>query len=282
MELLPVANGNPALNNLSMNYLRDLHLAQSAARAAGGILRSEFSRGSAVKSEIGKDIKLEADVLAEKVLLEHLRSGSGHPILSEEAGEDASFEQAGLRWIVDPLDGTFNFSRRLPLCCVSIGLWDGHRPILGVIYDFVGDAMYAGIVGSGATRNGISIYVSETCAQNRAAICTGFPAGSDFGRDSILGFVRQVQHYKKVRMVGSAAMSLAFLAAGHVDAYQEDEINFWDIAGGIALVIAAGGRYATRPGSHRWQFEVFADNGLLPLPSTFSASPSSLEPGGDR
>lgn len=251
-----------------------LELACRAARAAGAVLRESFHQGSEVKLETSKDIKLAADVEAEKVCLELLRKDSHFPILSEEAGEDAGFEGAGLRWIVDPLDGTFNFSRRIPLCCVSVGLWNGSQPVLGVIYDFSADVIYRGIVGVGAWRNDEPMSVSAVGASAKAAIATGFPAGGDFGRDSIMGFVRQVQHYKKVRMIGSAALALAFVAAGHVDAYQEDDINLWDIAAGLALVSAAGGRFAMRPGTGRWQFEVFATNAALPLPESAAGSAS--------
>lgn len=249
----------------------DLQLAHDCALAAGEVLRAEFGRGSAVKSELGKDIKLAADVLAEEIILTKLRAASPHPILSEEAGADAAFAGAGLRWVVDPLDGTFNFSRRLPLCCVSIGLCDGDRPVLGVIHDFMGGVTYSGLVGEGAWRNGEPMRVSAVSDPAKAALCTGFPAGSDFGRDSLLGFVTQAQTYKKVRLIGSAALSLAFVAAGHVEAYHEDDINFWDVAAGLALVVAAGGCYVTRPGRRRWQLETFAHNGLLEAPAHLPA-----------
>lgn len=245
----------------------DLQLAHDCALAAGEILRLEFRRGSIVKSELGKDIKLAADIQAEEIILAKLRASSPHPILSEEAGADDAFAAAGLRWVVDPLDGTFNFSRRLPLCCVSIGLCDGERPVLGVIYDFMADVTYTGIVGVGAWRNGEPMRVSAVTDPARAALCTGFPAGSDFGRDSLLGFVKQAQTYKKVRLIGSAALSLALVAAGVVEAYHEDNINFWDVAAGLALVVAAGGRYSTRPGNSRWQLETFASNGQLETPA---------------
>lgn len=250
----------------------DLQLARDCAFAAGEILRAVFACGSAVNADFGKDIKLAADVQAEEIILSRLRASSPHPILSEEAGADAAFAGAGMRWVVDPLDGTFNFSRGIPLCCVSIGLCDGDRPVLGVIHDFMGGVTYEGVVGGGAWRNGEPMRVSAVADAAKAALCTGFPAGSDFGRDSLLGFVKQAQIYKKVRLVGSAALSLAFVAAGHVEAYQEDDINFWDVAAGLALVAAAGGRCVTRPGSSRWQLEAFADNGRLPLPPHLRAA----------
>jgi myo-inositol-1(or 4)-monophosphatase len=245
----------------------ELQLARTAALAAGELLKAEFLRGSTVHSDLGKDIKLEADVLAERLILGQLRAGSALPILSEEAGPDTHFATAGRRWVVDPLDGTFNFSRHLPLCCVSIGLCDGDRPVLGVIHDFMAGVTYEGVVGLGAWRNGQPMRVSAVVSPTKAALCTGFPVGREFGRDSLLGFVRQAQTYKKVRLLGSAALSLAHVAAGVVEVYHEDDINFWDVAAGLALVSAAGGRFDCRPGSSQWQREVFASNGHFARPA---------------
>lgn len=247
----------------AMQKSEDLMLAEKAALLAGKCLMEDFVGNSLVKSEVGKDIKLAADVMAEDVILKVLRDNSPYPILSEEAGADDTFQNAQLRWVVDPLDGTFNFSRRLPLCCVSIGLWNGMKPVLGVIYEFGANNLYSGEIGKGATRNGIPIKVSEVGDPAKAAICTGFPAGGDFGVDSLSSLVKQVQHYKKVRMIGSAALSLAYVAIGHVEIYKEENINFWDVAGGIPLVVAAGGAYTTTPGSTQWQFHVVASNGRL-------------------
>lgn len=239
----------------------DLQLARAAALAAGELLKAEFQRGSMVHSDLGKDIKLAADVEAEKLILGQLRADSPYPILSEEAGADEAFVAAGHRWVVDPLDGTFNFSRRLPLCCVSIGLCNGDQPVLGVIHDFMAGITYEGAVGLGAWRNGQPMHVSAIATPAKAALCTGFPAGREFGRNSLLGFVRQAQTFKKVRLLGSAALSLAQVAAGVVEVYHEDDINFWDVAAGLALVAAAGGTFECRPGSSQWQREVFASNG---------------------
>lgn len=248
----------------------ELQLARAAAIAAGELLRAEFLRGSTVHSDQGKDIKLEADLIAERLILSYLRDSSEFPILSEEAGADASFTAAGHRWVVDPLDGTFNFSRRLPLCCVSIGLCDGDRPVLGVIHDFMGGVTYEGVVGLGAWRNGEPMRVSSVVSPAKAALCTGFPVGRRFAQDSLLGFVRQAQTYKKVRLLGSAALSLAQVASGVVEAYHEEDINFWDVAAGLALVAAAGGGFECRPGRSQWQRDVFASNGHLTRPAVES------------
>lgn len=253
---------------MSADLHPDFDLATACAREAGEILLAEFGGNSIVNAEVGRDIKLAADVLAERAILNRLRANSPHPILSEEAGADAGLERGTYQWIVDPLDGTFNFSRRLPWCCVSIGLWQNEEPVLGVVHDFVGKQTYAGVVGRGAWCNDEPMRVSDVNEPARAALCTGFPVGREFGEPSLRNFINQVQAYKKLRLVGSAALSLALVAAGCVEAYHEEDINFWDVAAGLALVRAAGGRFTMAGGRSRWQRRVFASNGRLPEPDS--------------
>lgn len=241
----------------------DLQAAVAAALDAGEFLQAEFGRGSMVRTEIGKDIKLEADVIAEERILARLRASTPYPILSEEAGADPSFDTAGYHWVIDPLDGTFNFSRRLPLCCVSIGLWRADQPVLGVIHEFLTGRTFRGVVGEGAWVDDRSLTASGVQQRTRAALATGFPSGADFSDRSLRHLIHEVQTYKKVRMIGSAALSLAYVADGVIDAYREDSIYFWDVAAGLALVKAAGGSYVTKPGSAPWQLDVFAGNGRL-------------------
>jgi myo-inositol-1(or 4)-monophosphatase len=242
---------------------RNLHAAVTAALDAGDFLKAEFRRGSMVRTEVGKDIKLEADVIAEERILASLRASTCHPILSEEAGADPDFDADGYYWVVDPLDGTFNFSRRLPLCCVSIGLWRADLPVLGVIHEFLTGRTFSGVVGEGAWVDDQPLTVSGVQQRTRAALATGFPSGADFSDRSLMQLIHGVQTYKKVRMIGSAALSLAYVAEGAMDAYREEGIYFWDVAAGLALVQAAGGSYFTRPTSRRWQLDVFASNGRL-------------------
>lgn len=242
----------------------DLALAVSAARQAGALLRAGFAAGSAVRSEAGRDLKLEADVEAERVILATLRGASPHPILSEESGADPGFSTDGRYWVVDPLDGTLNYGRRLPLGCVSIGLWERDRPLLGVVHDFLRDECFTGEVGRGAACNDAPIRVSAFARPDQAVLTTGFPNARDFGDAALLGFVKDAQRFKKLRLLGSAALSLAWLAAGRADAYREDDIWFWDVAAGLALVAAAGGAFTCAPGRSRFQRHVFAHNGHLP------------------
>lgn len=262
-------------------------LAQVAhlAEDAGALLREEFARGSAVRSEAGRDIKLEADVRAERRILAGLRALAPHPVLAEEQGADPSFSTEREYWVVDPLDGTLNFSRRVPLCCVSIALWRGPRPVLGVIHDFIRGETFSGLCAASASPTFAAtaagawnatgpIHPSRVNSLSQAVLGTGFPTGRRFDEASLLAFCREVQQFKKVRLLGSAALSLAWVACGRMDAYAEDDIWFWDVAAGLALVAAAGGAIECRPGSQPHQRCVRATNGALPWPAAPSVSPA--------
>jgi fructose-1,6-bisphosphatase/inositol monophosphatase family enzyme len=208
-----------------------------------------------------RDVKLEADRAAEERILEVLRGASPFEVLAEEGGtRPGSDPDSGLRWIVDPLDGSMNFLRGIPLCCVSVGLWRCNEPLLGVVYDFNRDEIFTGIVGEGAYLNGNKIRVSQVKESRHATLCTGFPAATDFSADALGRFVAKVQDYKKVRLFGSAALSLAYVAAGRVDAYRERDIRIWDVAAGLALVMAAGGETVTEPTAVPHAMDVYASN----------------------
>lgn len=254
-------------------------LAESAARRAGECLLNAYAADAGVISESGKDIKTEADRAAETIILDALRP-TGLSILSEESGvvQESGGRSRGAThnhftiqplnlttasWIIDPLDGTFNFTRGFPMCCVSIALWNGMEPVLGVIYDFITDKMYSGSVGEGAFCNSGPISVSSIGDFSQAALATGFPSARDYSDATLSESIRSVQKFKKIRMIGSAASSLAHVAAGHLDAYMEEDIWLWDVAAGLALVQAAGGDFTLSEIKDTWQLDVWASNGLL-------------------
>jgi len=239
-----------------MTITFDYEAAKKAAHLAGEVLKSHMAESSidALKEE-GRDIKLQADFAAEQSIIDYLKANSSYPILSEESGWDGE-DEAGYKWIVDPLDGTLNFSRRVPLSCVSVALWRGDTPVIGVVYDFIHDQLYSGIVGMGAWLNERPIAVSKISSTSNAILATGFPVFRDFGSKAVSEFVGRIQQYKKVRLFGSAAMSLALVASGSVDAYREDGIMLWDVAAGIAIVKAAGGVADFERCGHKWQYNV--------------------------
>ena len=244
----------------------DAELALVAAQAAGKMLRAEFGRGSKLLFDGGRDIKLAADILAEKAILSRLRNDSPYPVLSEESAAPDDLITTGRYWVVDPLDGTFNFSRGVPLCCVSIALWQADEPVFGVVHDFLAGVSYTGIVGEGAKFEGEPLRVSRVNDRAQAAIAVGFPTHRDYQAPALARFVQAAAAFKKLRLLGSAALSLAYVAAGRLEAYCEEDIWLWDVAAGLALVRAAGGDYEMSPGASRLQRNVFASNGLVGLP----------------
>jgi myo-inositol-1(or 4)-monophosphatase len=231
-----------------MEWRQHLTTAETVAREAGRILRAGAGALRTVEFQDQRDVKLRADVESEDLIRRRLSEATPYPVYGEEKGGDE-----GLRdrdepyWVVDPLDGTFNYLRGSPLCAVSIGLMRGESPLLGVIYDFNSDTCYSGHVEGGlfikgeATRSGWAEDISQ------AALATGFPAGMNRSPERMQAFLERIEPFKKVRMIGSAALAIASVAGGTYDVYYEETIRLWDVAAGLALIKAAGGSIRMRP-----------------------------------
>jgi myo-inositol-1(or 4)-monophosphatase len=227
-------------------------IATKAAQAAGVVLRQPDEALREVAFSDRRDVKLAADTEAEKAVRAILSAESDLPIYGEELGGDTGvIERGELVWVVDPLDGTFNYLRGIPLCAVSIGLMRGTDPLLGVIYDFNNDKLYAGSEVESLTCNAKPLVADWADTIDQAALCTGFPAGMDKNADSLGAFVQLLAPYKKVRMVGTAAMALTLVASGRTDVYFEPSIRLWDVAAGLALVKAAGGVVRMQPSANK-------------------------------
>jgi myo-inositol-1(or 4)-monophosphatase len=233
----------PALSVARLRSLR--RLATHAAISAGRKLKTRANLD--VVSATGKDIKLAADRWSERMVVKILQRSSDFPILSEEGGAiDGIVAADGPFWIVDPIDGSFNYFRGIPACCVSVALWSGGQPLVGVIYDFMRRELFAAVVGDGASLNGEAITVSAAGVRRQRVLFTGIPLGSTYTPARARRVVREWMAYKKVRMTGSAALALAYVACGRGDDYREDGIMFWDVAAGLAIVRAAGGTFVMR------------------------------------
>lgn len=231
-------------------------LAEEAAKQTGNLLRSAKKE---IVSDLHKDIKITADKDAHDFLVDFLQSKSSMQILSEEDDDhDFSLER---KWIIDPLDGSINFLRGMPLSAVSIGIVEDGEPIIGVVYDFNRNDLYSGVVDAGATINGQPISVSNIENKERALMLTGFPSGTNYSTESLDKYISFIQSFKKIRLIGSAALSLAYVASGKADVYYEKDIRIWDVAAGLALVKAAGGNYGKTPTGGDGKYEVFANNG---------------------
>ena len=223
-----------------------LETATQAAREAGRLLL-EAGRGEIkVERRMRSDVKLAVDRESEQAIISIIRERyPEHAILSEECGRIGS-EHAEYLWVVDPLDGTYNFSRRIPLWCTSIGVVTGDKEIAGVILDPNRDELFSAEHGRGAFLNGTPIRVSDISELGGATI--SFACGPD---ERFLGAAMNAAseiatRVSKLRALGSAALHLAYVACGRFDAFFEFGINHWDLAAGLILIREAGGAVSTR------------------------------------
>ena len=244
------------------DFKKELRIARKAAISAGEMLLSNKNKLNKSILSSDKDIKLQADISAENIIKEILERESIFSILAEESGK--SVENLGnLFWVVDPLDGTVNYSRNIPFCCVSIALVMDLKPIIGVIYDFNNKNLYEGGVDIAATLNGVEICVSDTAKHNEGILVTGLPNNTDYSDDAMLKMIKDFQSWRKVRMIGSAAIASAYVASGKADVYKEFGTYLWDVAAGAAIVNAAGGRARITNQKDNFQVDVFFSNSKI-------------------
>jgi len=242
-----------------------LQIAGDAAVTAGKYLASLDKAGVRIDSSEGKDIKISADKESESIIIDFLREKTDITILSEEKGVIKANGENDLQWVVDPLDGTINFIKGIPVNCVSIALCRGEEPLLGAIYDFNRNELFTGITGGGAWLNGKAITVSDTDTIDKAILFSGFPPNADFSPEAVKRMVEQIRAFLKLRWIGSAALSLAYVAAGRGDAYLETGIRLWDVAAGLAIVAGAGGNYKLNKTDREGVYNVYAANKILPV-----------------
>ena len=228
---------------MTADRLADLStLANAAARHAGELLRS---RPEHVDHKGAADLVTEIDLASEARIREAL-APSGIPVQGEERGGVAT----GLRWVVDPLDGTTNFVHDYPFYCVSIGLVEDDSPVVGAIYDPIRDKLYAAFGATPTTRNGAPVRVSQARRIADSLCVTGFPMDKRERTPANLPFVeKSLLHSHGIRRSGSAAMDLATVAAGQVDVYWEFGLKAWDTAAGQRIVQNAGGVVCRLDGS---------------------------------
>jgi myo-inositol-1(or 4)-monophosphatase len=246
------------------DYKKELDTAKKAATKAGHILLSNKSNLNKILSSTKKDIKLQADISAETVIKDIIKSQSNLPILAEESGL-SSEKISSTFWVVDPLDGTANYSRNIPICCVSIGLISDLKPVLGVIYDFNNDELYEGSIATKALLNNNEISVSKVENFYDGVLLTGLPNNTDYSDSALLNMVKDFQNWRKVRMIGSAAMASVYVASGKADLYTEKKTYLWDIVAGAAIVNAAGGEALIVNQDENFQVDVYFSNSHLKI-----------------
>jgi myo-inositol-1(or 4)-monophosphatase len=250
------------MNDLKVE--KELLTAAKAARLAGTFLQENKKDINKILFSTEKDIKLKADIEAENIIKAVLKKESDIAILAEETGlsEECLPE---VFWVVDPLDGTANYSRDIPICCVSIALVSKMEPLLGVIYDFNNDALFQGSVNTKAVCNEQAIEVSNISNPSEGILVTGLPNDTDYSNKALKKMIMDFQNWRKVRMIGSAAMASVYIASGKAEAYSETKTYLWDVAAGAALVNAAGGKAIILNQNDKFQVDVLFTNSSLQI-----------------
>jgi myo-inositol-1(or 4)-monophosphatase len=243
-----------------------------AARAAGKVMREHWHAPKRVKLSDVHDIKLELDVRCQKLIEKILRRAFPRiPLLGEEGcSGDLNAEH---RWVVDPIDGTVNYFFGLPHAAVSIALQarrdkhpvarhSSHVTLVGVIYDPFTDELWTATRGGKTMLNGKIVRVSKRSRVGDAVIAMGFSKSRENLEKSLPYLNRIARRAKKIRLLGSAALELAYVACGRLDAYVERTINVWDVAAGGLMVECSGGEMSLKE-LPDGRLRMCADNGLL-------------------
>ena len=247
-----------------INIDKELITAKKAALKAGTTIIKDKNILNNELFSSKKDIKLEADTFSERIIKDILNSESIYPILAEETGLSVK-TLPEVFWVVDPLDGTANYARDIPICCVSIALVSKTKPLLGVIYDFNSNSLFMGSVTMQAVCNDEVIEVSNISNPEEGILMTGLPNDTDYSDQSLNNMIKEFQSWRKIRMIGSAAMASAYIASGKADAYSETKTYLWDVAAGAALVNAAGGNAVITNQNEKFQVDVLFTNSSLSI-----------------
>ena len=238
-----------------------LATAVKAARAAGKLMHANWHKPKRVNSAEAHDIKLELDVQCQALIEKTLATAFPQiPVLGEEGSTGDT--TAEYRWVIDPIDGTVNYFYGLPHACVSIALEHRNKSVVGVIYDPFTDELWTTTKGQPPRLNGKIVRVSNRTNLSDCIIAMGFSKSRDNLEKSLPHLIRISKQAKKIRIMGSAALELVYVASGRLDAYIERTINLWDVAAGSLLVENAGGEFYTVPGPNG-KLRMCADNGKL-------------------
>jgi myo-inositol-1(or 4)-monophosphatase len=242
-----------------------LEAAKTAARVAGELLRQNFQQPLRVNSREAHDIKLEIDVESQELITDLLLKEFPHHALYGEEGIVGD-QTAEYQWVVDPIDGTVNYYYGIPHFCISIALRHQQQVIVGVIYDPMRDEMWAGEKDTQPTLNGKLFRVSERTALAEAVISVGLSKTGDTIAAGLPLLQNMVHRARKCRLMGSAALDMAYVACGRFDAYIEQGISLWDIAAGMLLVETAGGKIDMHPRADaKEKYSIIASNGVIDL-----------------
>jgi myo-inositol-1(or 4)-monophosphatase len=248
-----------------MNTKRALACAVEAAQKVGESMRRNLRETKTVNEQTQFDIKLQLDVRSQQLITKKLLGE--FPEISVFGEEGVSGKQdSEWRWVVDPIDGTVNFTYGIPHACVSIALQQKQSgtyvSLAGLVYDPFTDELWTAIRGEKAKLNGTPIQVSKRAELGQAIVAIGFAKKRSSLMENLPVFNNLVRQVRKMRIMGAAALSLAWVAGGRFDAYVESGVQLWDVAAGALIIECAGGEFyheMLKDGSVR----MIANNGLL-------------------
>jgi myo-inositol-1(or 4)-monophosphatase len=222
---------------------------EESVRAGGRVLLEMLGRVT-VREKAPADLVTEADLASQNVVSRIiLEAFPDHRVLGEEQTDAAAGQKdAEFCWIVDPLDGTTNFVHGVPHFSVSLALRHRNTLLVGVVFNPIADEMYSATAGGGAFLNGQPIHVSPVSTMSDALAGIGFPPRADRGCADVQAFLRAIPVFQAIRRTGSAALNLAYVAAGRFDASWSFSTRIWDMAAGALLVREAGGMVTSPDG----------------------------------
>jgi|SRR3989344_5790329 len=226
-----------------------LQVAIQAAKNAGPVFKKHFGKAKDIQMKNGdfRDLVTRADKEIETQIRKSiLKNFPKHKIIGEEFSKDA-VGKTDLVWIIDPIDGTTNFIQGLPICCISIGIWQNNTPLVGVVYSPIMDYLFTAVRGQGAFLNGKKIKVSEKPSLKLAF--GGFGWGRNIQKAQV-NFPQLVKLLHKIRTLGSATFEMCLCAMGVFDFHIQSEINIWDFAAAALLIKEAGGKITEPDGKN--------------------------------
>ena len=237
-----------------------------ATKAGANELMRFFNGTFKISNKEGiNNLVTEADHASDKAIQDVIKKAfPDHGIVSEETAEIVSDSE--YKWIVDPIDGTVNFANGIPICCVSIGLEQNGKMLMGAVYNPNLKEFFFAERGQGATLNDVKISVSDKTEVLRSCLVTGFPyTYLDQPNGPLQAFERLIRRGVPVRRLGSAAIDLCWVAAGRFDGFYEHQLNAWDSAAGFIIVEEAGGRVTDLKGGTYSPFQpgIVATNSLI-------------------
>jgi myo-inositol-1(or 4)-monophosphatase len=237
-----------------------------ATFAGAKILQTYFNGSFTISSKSNiNDLVTQADKESEQAIFEVIRQQfPNHYLLSEESGEFKM--ESDIKWIIDPIDGTVNFANGIPICCVSIGVEQAGKMILGAVYNPFMNEFFFAERGLGSTLNDKLIKVNDNADVMRSCLVTGFPYSYlDEPNSPLEVFDRLIRFNIPMRRLGSAAIDLCWVAAGRFDGFYEHKLNAWDSAAGFLVVEEAGGKVTDYAGNYYspYQPHLIATNGRI-------------------